>query len=497
MFDSKKIRINAADSWHQTSNNNATELSIPIDNSEFTLLRLNDDCLLHLYKFLDILDIINLSKTCDRLQELNEPIFQKCENFDLNKHSKAPLFDFSLSLMDVRTLLTNLGQYIRCLTINGSLLKSPNQSRYLDLIYRLCPQLNELRLHEIILVLHSNLNGHRKENNDYPTMKNLKTLELIKCDGIDDQYLMKKLGRSSQLTKLIIYRCDDISGKFFDVLKNMETINIQRCHQISTARIKQLLSSNVKTLTNVTILRTTLNYIQSNNMSMIEMFGGSIKNLKYLHTDIPLYDTICLKLTDAISDRNQINKLSNQLNNIEILSIPNASENVAPILNELCANNKIIEKLDISYKSFASNDLIEKNLLQLKTLKLLKLNDVQNMTSLFVIECAKELEQLSVLSCRKAKLSDTDVVKIVEFGKNLCELDVVGTNVTWNVIEKIADILVKFNDRPKLILKLSYFEAVNYNIVSILTVKLNNKQILYFCFLCRLNLMKSIKDIFK
>lgn len=439
----KRIYIQPADSWHQPSKaSNSTTENEPCTELDFTLLKLNDDCLLYLFKFFNIMDIIYLSKTCARLHALTEPILMKCETFTLQSETPS-----DLSLMNVRTQLSNLGTYIRSLTINGDAFKSPNHPRYLELVYRNCLSLEELHLQEVTFL--TTEKPYRKEpklKDNMAPLKNLKVLELIKCDGVNDRYLMEKLGSNCELTELKLIGCGDIVGLFFTYLKKLRKIYLHRCLQVEIVPLKNLFKTNIETLTHVTLMR------MHTNLSILELVG-KIRNLEHLQTDEAIQRSIFR------STRESAISLDEQLANIKLLYIPTGFENVAPIMKELRVNNKQIEELDLSFKELPSADGSKSDLLQLTTLQVLKLNETSGVDTSFLLDCVKSLTNLRVLCCRKANISDLDVVNIVQNAAKLTDLDIVDcTKVTYKIGEKLEALLKTQCDRPKLKLKISYFE---------------------------------------
>lgn len=427
----KRIYIRAADSWHQPSKKTEFESIVELS---FTLLSLNDDCLLHLFKFFNIIDIINLSKTCGRFKAIIEPIFMKCETFTLNSVTTP-----ALSLMDVYTQLSNLGTYIRSLTISGVELNSDNHRRHLELVYRHCHSLDELHLQKVIVAT------PLCKEPAMDSLKNLKVLELINCKRIDNDYLLAKLGLNCQITelKLVDFNITSINGPFFYCLEKLQKIHLDRCDELVIFELKNWFKKNIETLTHVTLFRL------ERGWTALQLLD-QMKNVQHLQIDLNIY-----KVNSSMLD-----SLDGQLTSIKSLYIPRAPESVTPIIKELRLNNKQIEELDLSYRVLADEDSSKSDLLELKSLQLLKLNETTGVDSSFLLDCAKSLTNLRVLCCRKANISDSDVADIVQNAVQLIELDVAYcTKVTFDVTRKVATVLQADLDRPKFKLTINYFNG--------------------------------------
>lgn len=174
------------------------------------VVRLNDDCVLHLYKFLPALDIIQLAKTDPHLSMLAKqhvyPLIARRtghEMFTVNgahRLQRTGQMKQSVFLQAIQCF----GPHLRQLTINGRMLVSmrfpvPVMAILLDK----CPNLVSLRL----------FNFHQPENRSYLPMQGLahyrfsqlRELCLTNCYGsIDDDWLIF-IGRLPRLETLMLH----------------------------------------------------------------------------------------------------------------------------------------------------------------------------------------------------------------------------------------------------------------------------------------------------
>lgn len=112
--ESKKplpLYIEPADTWQQPSNKSAPEPqtdAVP-DESEPEIFTLNEDCFLHLYKFLDLDSLVNLSEVCKMFHNLlHRHTFSRFHRFDVNNNGNV----ISMPLRKMRRTLRCIGQHI-------------------------------------------------------------------------------------------------------------------------------------------------------------------------------------------------------------------------------------------------------------------------------------------------------------------------------------------------------------------------------------------------
>lgn len=488
-ISSRRFFVQPAESWHQpnyniTSRREIWSKSVSIktksnklhDNGteDSLFLRLNDDCLLHIFKFLNRTDIIYLSRTCNRLRTLADRRLSKIWNIvNLSGKNRRPL-----SLMNLRTLCIGIGHYIQSLTINGHALRFPHE-RYLDLVFRKCTKLKELNLIGITFLKPSNGTnsnssiGNRrmyasdisrnKYYTEYPTMDNLKVLQLNQVD-IDENYLKAKLGQFCRLTELKLISCPTIVGDFFCVLRKLKYIYIDKCSALKNSFLKNLYETNSNTLTHLTFVNT------SPGDDHFEMDDQKqLVKLEYLRA----------------AAFHCVTNFKKQLSQIKSFCFVNDSFLRAHIytnsmvLNELSVNNKCIEKLVFTgtqtgdFSNFT--DAFKTNLLQLSTLQILKFGNFP-IESTCLIDCAKKMKCLRVFNCNKVvNVSNNDVISIVQNATKLTELTVgnLENSVSVGILPELINILKSEENRPKLCYKLIIYKYSLINNAEVIAVKNN------------------------
>lgn len=144
-----KIKVSVADSWHQPltteknglRRNSAHGSNEASENSEqLNIHDLNDDCLLHVFGYMNCIDLSSIDQTCVRFQRLAGEVFRKNHlSIDLERVS-------SLTLLQIRSLFVSYGSQIQKLQVAAVSFKQENRYRVLDLIIRSCTTLKTLCL---------------------------------------------------------------------------------------------------------------------------------------------------------------------------------------------------------------------------------------------------------------------------------------------------------------------------------------------------------------
>lgn len=155
-----RIKVSVADSWHQPTSS-TDDIPAQIDTTgenvahdtdieETNILILDDDCLFHIFGFLNCIDLGAVNQTCQR--------FQKVAGFAFRRKHKAVNLTMSdlpgysnvgtnqLTLLQVRNLFIGHGSHIQKLHVAALSFKQENRYRALECIIRNCNTLKCLHL---------------------------------------------------------------------------------------------------------------------------------------------------------------------------------------------------------------------------------------------------------------------------------------------------------------------------------------------------------------
>lgn len=169
---------------------------------------LNEDCLLHIFKYLSPFDIVHLAMTDPRLALVaRENVFPKIARnlahrlFALGcpTHCEPPVRQISPTLFE--QTLDCIGPHVTELTINGQLTRLPNFNYLIQTLLVYCPQIVSLRLFNIIFPSEEET---KQLALDARQFAHLTELCLTRCVCINYSF-MEFMGKLPQLESLMLH----------------------------------------------------------------------------------------------------------------------------------------------------------------------------------------------------------------------------------------------------------------------------------------------------
>lgn len=122
--------IRPADTWEQPKENSDQAHASTDLKQTSKIFTLNEDCLLHIFKFLDLDSMVNTSEVCKLFQKLlNQHCFPRIRKFTVYNHNDT----FSMPLAKMRRTLRCIGPYITDLKYTCNIYNDLNRaSRFLE-----------------------------------------------------------------------------------------------------------------------------------------------------------------------------------------------------------------------------------------------------------------------------------------------------------------------------------------------------------------------------
>lgn len=180
-----------------------------IEPSDYTLMRLNDDCLERIYRYLPVPDQLNLARLCRRCPPLYRSI-----NFNMFT---------SMTLWNVRDFFIYFGSYLR--EIVGQIPMHMHVRRICQFLSEHCSNLKILRISRIILSKRSMYKLFSQQ------LLQLEVLE-IQYSELTDEYL-PALFALRNLRKLALNYNELLTGKHMDCLPtSIESLNLLYCSEL-------------------------------------------------------------------------------------------------------------------------------------------------------------------------------------------------------------------------------------------------------------------------
>ncbi|XP_055530252.1 uncharacterized protein LOC129721561 isoform X2 [Wyeomyia smithii] len=405
-LDSKKPADTTNDDTEEIANEE-------VEPETFNILQLDDDCLMLIFDQLEIMDLISLEKTCDRFGSVVHDIYKRYKVFDFDHALTDKAF---LTMLDAKTVLTEVGAFMRSLSISQKRFLRPGL-RVLKLIPRCCSNLTELEIRDFTL-------NSITLNNLEAVFKNLEGLSLINC-GISDS-IEPNLSRAKNLQRLDLSLNSEITGNCLKGVKNLKYINLDSCQNIQG--------------------------------KPFSAFAAKNKTLEYLNINY------CSRLTSEA-----IKSIVNNMTELSHLVCNNSYDNVEPASMVLLASLPKLKKLQLRFnRTSRPIDRILQNLVEFNQLEHLDLSDGTFTVVDYDLLCG--LTQLAELKLNY-RLDFTDQ-HLAKLGAkcNFVELHIAGcTGVSDNQLLEF----IKMNPRLKL-LDISYCqisEALIFSAIDILKVQ--------------------------
>lgn len=174
------------------------------DATTIKLTDINDHCLLNIASRLPPIDLVNLCKTCKRMESILVLIFQTKTHLSAIRN-KVP----HVKEEHLQTVLKAMGPFIK--SIDWDLITRGT----LEYLAEHCTNVEKLQLKSSIHLT----SIHIKQNKAF--FKNITSLRLVYCPSLHDN-AMRIIVTSSNLKQLQVVNCRSMQGKFFKKWKDCQ-----------------------------------------------------------------------------------------------------------------------------------------------------------------------------------------------------------------------------------------------------------------------------------
>lgn len=331
-----------------------------------SLLSLNDDCLLLILDYLNIIHLLNFRGTCKRIDHLIHLKLLRFRDFDLS--------DFSWAFRDkqeenAQYIFGNFGAAMTSLIAVGKF-RYFMVPHLFDYIEQKCPNLEKLQLRGFTFT-------KREIHRMTSIVRNLKSLTLRNCQFNENDGMFISL--TNNLRDISIYNNREITGLCLLGLSNLHSLCLPKCFTINMELLSLILQKN-PTLKKLELF---FNYGMDD-----EITNAIIKNVAGLEEII---------INDHSNTR--INRLS-ELANLKRLSVNYATIN--PFNLKTLASTSTLEKLKIDGTRCGWSTL--KNISNMTNLKVLEIKITKN------CKMNEQLHYLAKLKCLKKLILRTEEI---------------------------------------------------------------------------------------
>lgn len=234
-------------------------------NYHGTIVMLNDNCLMKIFSFMDLMDLQTLASVCCRFKSICEDIYTKYKSLDLN------LFR-DISIRDTHLMLHNVAPFLQSMKMPCNL----QDYQWLILVAKYCKNLNSFSLEGFRHWRNHNLTPF------YEIFGNLQRIELINC-GLLDKYLYdmlhvsREFPEASVLEELNLSANCGLTGAALKNIVGLKAIDLSFCNNLQPYYFLQIVANN-KNLRKLNIIDCSLL-----DKKCIEAIASHLKELEEIH----------------------------------------------------------------------------------------------------------------------------------------------------------------------------------------------------------------------
>ncbi|GAB0091043.1 hypothetical protein DMENIID0001_058400 [Sergentomyia squamirostris] len=408
---------------------------------EASILRLNDYCLLEIFSYLNIWELIQVEQVCERFQNLIQVIYarqwKKLDFYQLKKEMNISFFS-----TEAQVIAEKVGEHVKELKI---VLDNDEDHLYEwmhNLIRPIRPILlncfeNLERLH--IEALEGFNFGENMEilNGIY---HQLESLQLIKCNLSDNMIDGLEFAANLRILNLSINL--DIRGSFLPFLRNIEEVSLSKCFSVDPTNLADMFRNNPS------IRSLDIAYCKQINQECINSLSRNLQNLEIL----------------GIGENKPVNlrNLADLPKLIQLLLYCGGINDLEAFLERLAARDQL-EYLNVTF--LLDSDAL-KSIKKFSKLKYLRINTGDNgdlLSLLKDLSCKDNLVELDIGG--STNVNSEDVLKCV---KSCKALKVLNVEYCEDITDRfVTDLLPHLSSRSGLLEIRTHHSGITEN----LTVK--------------------------
>lgn len=403
-----------------------------VQTSGATIMDLNDDCLIDIFKRLPVRDLCSVAEVNTRFKQdakyVFSALYKRFHTLVLVLQSAKGRYEITLN--EMRSILKNFGSLIIDLDVSKMSFKSTHNNRILDLIIKYCAgALKELTL-EWFSIKGNILQKLR------PIFESLEKLSLDNCEI--NNSIGSLLKNCKELKKLKVCNQDyiDRNCNFIEQqFPQLESICFKSVDMIKESNLLALFTKNPN-IKKIKIIR--CEYITD---KLFKLVADNLKDLEKLTVSLTNYSSSFTQNLEPIKN----------LENLKKLQLKCGHRSISTIISNLESNDNLTHL--VLGKTIADEQLID-SLCAMPNLSVLKLVAVQNFKESYLKEIGKnmcDLTELELTDCRG--VSNDAIIKLVNQTKQLQTLSVheVEVNVDETLYNRLLEIVQARLNKTKLV----------------------------------------------
>ncbi|XP_043464709.1 F-box/LRR-repeat protein 2-like [Leptopilina heterotoma] len=419
----RDLRVMPADSWHQpdsienikknsfkkkekeTDDSSNLETSYVTDDT-IPIHRLNDDCLIHIFHYLPIVDRVKIESVCQRWRAVCQEAWRGFRTLDLSQTTWGFTIKNKKKYVDTPTLrkvLLRCGRFLNHIDFSQPLHRLSQST--LTIVSKFCPNLQSIDLSSLnvsssgILALTANCS-------------NITKLSLGSCSNSCDNDLLQLFTKNKELKYLKI-SSNCLTGKCLSYLPkdSIQEIILSECNMVSPCFFLNALKKfdNLHSLT----LQTCVSFNDS-VVQALRLRTNSLKNLE-LSGYFPMLSSQALKNLAELVNLEKLNLGQN-------ISV---TDDCLLVVSECC---KQLKSIDINGCQAVTDNGIA-GLVTLPKLEVLIISYLGKVTD----QHLGNLQSLRILECRGCPdIKDMGLCTLAFMATKLELLDISGCNCVTN-----------------------------------------------------------------
>jgi hypothetical protein len=208
-----------------------------LEYSALSLLDLSEDCLLHIFQYFDVHELINIENVCQTFQEITNQRYKQQRTFTIEYRTLEPARTVSI--------LQRIGKSLKKFSFSGGYMMNDKiKMLIIESLSLYCDNLKYLQLNYV-------------ELRDYHTdllkkvAENIETLDLGQCKLNDD--IEEFLLCLPQLKHLVIKGNSMVSGKCLLQLKTLQSLDVSYCFHLDYIYFSKFLKAYPDTLKSLNV----------------------------------------------------------------------------------------------------------------------------------------------------------------------------------------------------------------------------------------------------
>ncbi|XP_055693240.1 uncharacterized protein LOC129795786 [Lutzomyia longipalpis] len=367
------------------------------DINKPSILILNNDCLLSIFSYLNVQELMIVERLCQRFEDVAQMCYRRYRELDFEELSQSTEDGF-IKLWEAEEISSRVGRFVHVLKISSNSIFMDNvDNDYLPMsVFKHFENLRFIYLDNFDITSESCIEELRRT---FPAIEYI-VLDFCRCDDGIAAWLenLPKL----QVVKFI--NINEITGQCLTGLRGIKEIKLYNCNDLEPKYFEKFCEENPQ----IRKLFLYLDIIQHNNRILLQSIAKNLKNLESL----VLWDICDMFDTFGTSGPNfEILGDLRKITRLRLCYTGHENSDKLDLFLENLSKNTHIECLNICCTHYDMQKSTLEMLGNFSELRILKLNYIPNCDfPLGRLSCFETLQELHLIGCEVTISALTDVI---------------------------------------------------------------------------------------